>query len=212
MDRSSLTLAVTCILAFLMGSVPFGLFIARIFGIKDLTSRGSKNIGATNVSRVAGVWPAGVLTLLLDAAKGALPVALTSDIGLRFLEKLAVVFPNPTAEWLPWCVGFVAVLGHCYSPWLRFRGGKGVATGLGALLLLSPFAALAGVIVFLMTFTLKRIGSLSSLTGLLFACATHLTLYPAGVPLCFGGAMAFLILLRHETNMDALLAGNEKTF
>ncbi len=212
MDHKSLIPVVLCGFAFLLGSVPFGLFVARMFRAGDIRAQGSGNIGATNVSRVAGFWPAGAVTLALDMLKGALPVLFLAiddgaTIGSWFGEPQ---YAAPTT--LVWLAGFVAILGHCFSPWLRFKGGKGVATGFGAIAVLSPWGALGGAIAFAVTFLTKRIGSLSSLTGLLFASIVHLVMNPAGPHLWVGAAIVFLIVLRHEANIDALLENRERTF
>ena len=204
-------------LAFLIGSIPFGLLIARAFKVKDLTARGSGNIGATNVTRVLGFWPAGALTFLLDFLKGFLPVFLAGrevfqGIWSHWLGSLdfgdgGVEFSANTI----WAIGAAAVIGHCYSPWLKFKGGKGVATGVGALFALSPLAALGGMVGFGLSFWEKKLGSLASLTGLILASIVHLALFPVGAHLWFGGLMISIILIRHESNIDALLLNQEKS-
>lgn len=198
--------------AYLLGSIPFGIWIARSYRVGDLTSRGSGNIGATNVSRVVGFWPAGFLTLLLDLSKGLIPVLLISPWGASIWTSTFFPGGYSFAETVVWSAGLFAVLGHCFSPWLKLRGGKGVATGLGALLILSPLAALTGIVVFVMTFLIRRIGSLASIAGLVAACTAHLVLYPVSRHLWAGAAMVFLILNRHESNLEALLEGREKVF
>lgn len=200
-------------LGFLLGSAPFGILISRFFGVKDLKERGSGNIGATNVSRVVGLWPAGVLTFLADSAKGAVAVVLARPEGVEWIVGSPQAIP-PIAhtEWFAWLVALAAVLGHCYSPWLRFKGGKGVATSFGVAIMLSPLAALAGGVVFILTFLAKRIGSLASLAGILTIAVTHLVLNPLGSYLWIGAALIGLILIRHEANIDALLENREKSF
>lgn len=183
--------------AFFIGSIPFGLWIARLFQKGDLRTQGSGNIGATNVSRVAGFWPAGFLTFLFDMLKGFVPAALVahSDLGKE-----------------AWAVGAFAVLGHCYSPWLRLKGGKGVSTSFGVFLALSPWAAFAGFTAFAAFFAYSRIGSLASISGILAAAGMHLVLYPADRNLWFLLAIVFIVLIRHESNIDALLHGRERVF
>ncbi len=205
--------ALALISAFLMGSVPFGLWIARAFKVRDLTSRGSGNIGATNVSRVVGFWPAGFLTLLLDSFKGALPILVCIPVGVSlwapWLQLEGLEFSMP----LLWGLGLAAVLGHCFSPWLRFRGGKGVATGFGALAVLSPGAAAVGLIAFGLAFLARRIGSMASLAGLFSAAAAHLVIHGVrGTHLVFGALLVFVVLFRHESNIDALLQEKERGF
>lgn len=201
--------------AFLIGSIPFGLLIARAFKVKDLTQRGSGNIGTTNVARVLGFWPAGFITLLLDLLKGAAPVAIIAYTGLA--ESLASLMqvPNGTSFVTPlliWSVGLFAVLGHCFSPWLHFNGGKGVATGIGVILVLSPVSALAGIIGFICAFALTKVGAMGSLTGMVFAAATYLVMNPAGAHAWAGAAMLYVILIRHEGNLDRMLENRENKF
>jgi glycerol-3-phosphate acyltransferase PlsY len=203
--------------AFLLGSIPFGVFYARIFGGEDIRAKGSGNIGATNVSRVVGFWPAGFLTFLSDGLKGTISVLLAGSMALAFVESWAVF---DTGAWAPgslllqWAAGACGVIGHCFSPWLKFRGGKGVATAFGAFAVLSPWAALAGALGFLVTFLSTRVGSLGSLSGLLILMMTHWVLpsFEGGGHLLFGAVMVFIILARHEKNLDALLESRENRF
>jgi len=207
------------IAAFLLGSIPFGLLMARAFDVRDLQTRGSGNIGATNVSRVVGFWPAGALTFLLDVVKGAIPV---------FVLSLPVFQSLWTAWWeglgrsgveitdnVIWFTGFCSVFGHCFSPWVRFKGGKGVATGFGVILILTPFAALGGIVAFAFTFLRTKLGSLSSIAGLSIAAIVHLVIRDPGSfksHIWIGAALLFLILVRHEPNIDSLLEGQERSF
>ena len=205
-------------LAFAFGSIPFGVIVARLFKVKDLQSRGSGNIGATNVSRVLGFWPAGLIVFLLDGLKGVLGAALGSQFG----QALSQSFQGNgwAGNWdfsnLPsssgWWFGLAAVIGHCFTPWLKFKGGKGVATGFGALLVLSPIAACGGLIVFGLSFGMTRIGSLGSLAGILATAWLHVTLHSVGPELFAGALIVAVILLRHEENITALLAARENRF
>src|SRR5262250_384192 len=119
-------------LAYLLGSIPFGLILAKLFGGTDVRKSGSGNIGATNVARVVGP-AAGVLTLLLDAAKGWLSIWLATRAAQNNASIIVLA-------------GLLAMLGHCFPIWLRLRGGKGVATAAGVFLALSPAATLAATI------------------------------------------------------------------
>lgn len=205
--------------AFLLGSVPFGLLMARAFRVGDLQSKGSGNIGATNVSRVVGFWPAGALTFLLDVLKGVVPVLLVSLPAMQqwwsgwwegFGRSGVEVTDN-----VIWGVGFCAVLGHCFSPWVRFKGGKGVATGFGVIAVLSPWAGLAGILTFLFTFLKAKTSSLASIAGLLMVAIVHLVIHDHhnySSYLWIGAAIVFLILIRHESNIDGLLQGQERSF
>ena len=205
--------------AFLLGSIPFGLLMARAFRVNDLQSRGSGNIGATNVSRVVGFWPAGALTFLLDVLKGFLPVLVVSLAAVQsgwatWWEGMGYSGVEITDRVI-WLVGFFSVLGHCFSPWVGFKGGKGVATGFGAILMLSPWAGLVGIAVFAFTFFKTKTGSLSSLSGLIAVAMAHLVIHDHhayGSYLWVGAAILFLILVRHESNLDGLLEGQERKF
>src|SRR5262250_2995606 len=147
-------------MAYLLGSIPFGLMLTKIFGGKDVRKSGSGNIGATNVARIVGP-AAGILTLLLDTAKGAAAVWLAG----RYTEQ------NAAAIML---AGIAALLGHCFPAWLKFKGGKGVATALGVFVMLSPLAALGGVLFFLIVVLVWRYVSLGSVSA---AAAMPLLVY-----------------------------------
>lgn len=206
------------LIPFLLGSIPFGLIMARLFHVKGLREKGSGNIGATNVSRVVGFWPAGFLTFALDTLKGALPPFLMAVPGftawwdaLPSALDLPFASPEISATWV-WLAGFCAVFGHCYSPWLRFKGGKGVATAFGMILVVSPVSALIALMGFGAAFYAKRTASIASVTGMILAAVTHLTLYPVESHLWVGALVIAVVLVRHESNLDALLAGQEKSF
>jgi glycerol-3-phosphate acyltransferase PlsY len=211
--------AILFAVSFLLGSIPFGLLMARAFRVGDLQSRGSGNIGATNVSRVVGFWPAGALTFLLDVLKGLLPTLLVSlapvqSVWTAWWERMG--HPGvEISESVVWLVAFFAVLGHCFSPWVGFKGGKGVATGFGVILVLSPWAAAAGILMFAFTFLKTKTGSLSSLLGLLTVALTYVVIHDRqayGAYTWVGAAILFLILVRHESNLDGLLQGQERKF
>ncbi|HET9753385.1 MAG TPA: glycerol-3-phosphate 1-O-acyltransferase PlsY [Myxococcales bacterium] len=182
------------VIAYLCGSIPFGLFIARAASGKDVRSVGSGNIGATNVARAAGK-PAAIATLVLDALKGLAPVLLAARA------------PQAPPLLAPACA-VCAVLGHCFPPWLGFRGGKGVATGLGVSLALAPWAALAGAVTWLSFFKLFRISSVGSLAGM--AVALIVAALTASRPALLGLAgVSLLILVRHQANIRRLLRRQE---
>lgn len=208
---------VILLLSLVGGSIPFGLIFARIFGGADLRSMGSGNIGATNVSRVVGFWPAGFLTFVMDALKGSAAVAMAGEGSAPAWEGW-IGFPADAwslgSPLLVWSAALFSVLGHCFSPWLRFRGGKGVATAFGAIALLSPWASLVGGLGFALVFLASRVGSLSSLVGLLLVSVTHAVL-PSSEPgphLWAGALILFTVLARHEKNLDALIDGRESQF
>jgi glycerol-3-phosphate acyltransferase PlsY len=184
--------------AFLVGSIPFGLFIAKAYGISDLRGQGSGNIGATNVSRVVGFWPAGFLTFLLDALKG---VVLIAPIRFHWVP-IENSFESST---LYWAIGLSAVLGHCYSPWLRFNGGKGVATTFGVVLLLAPYSGAIGGIVFALAYLSTGVGAIGSLLGLVTAVSVQRIFVPYEPSMLIFAAMVLVAIYRHEPNLDALL-------
>ena len=184
--------------AFLIGSIPFGLFVAKIYGVANLRGEGSGNIGATNVSRVAGFWPAGFLTFLLDAVKGVLLIA---PIRFHWISDGIV----PASPALLWAIGLAAVVGHCFSPWLRFKGGKGVATTFGVILLLAPISGLIGGCVFGLAYLSTRVGAIGSLLGLLAAISVQRIFVPFDPSMLLFAAMVLVAVYRHEPNLDALL-------
>ncbi len=185
--------------AFLFGSIPFGLFISRAYGVDNLRDQGSGNIGATNVTRVVGFWPAGFLTFVLDALKGVLLIA-----PLYFNWVPEEVF-SETSELL-WLLGLSAMVGHCYSPWLKFNGGKGVATAFGVILLLAPNSGLVGAVVFGLTFLAIRKGAAGSLMGLISIVVVHRLFYPYDLSMVILGLMVLVAIYRHEPNLDQFLA------
>ena len=137
--------------AYLLGSIPFGLLLSKLFGAGDVRQAGSGNVGATNVARVAGPL-AGILTLALDAAKGSAAV------------WLAAHFTGDSAIWMV-TAGLASLIGHCYPVWLRFRGGKGVATAAGMFLVICPPALIGSVLTFLLVVWFWRYVSLGSIAA-----------------------------------------------
>ncbi|WP_457677516.1 glycerol-3-phosphate 1-O-acyltransferase PlsY [Thermovibrio sp.] len=184
-------------LSFLLGSIPFGYLIGKLKGV-DVRSRGSGNIGATNVSRVLGK-KYGLIVLLLDALKGAAAVFVAKLLNLSIEYQVLA--------------GLFAILGHCFSPWLGFRGGKGVATGLGAFLVISPKATLIALLVFLTVFSLTGFVSLSSITAALSYPLIFKFLYsPSPKVFIFVSLGALVIVAKHHSNVVRLLKGEEKKF
>jgi len=177
---------------YLLGAVPFGLLVARAFGLGDVRAIGSGNIGATNVLRT-GSKAAAALTLGLDAGKGAAAVVIAQALGGEIAAMAA---------------GFGAFLGHCYSVYLGFRGGKGVATYLGTVLALAfPLGALACA-TWLVVALVSRMSSLSALVAAVTAPVWALV-FGHGVLAVPLAAMAAIILLRHRPNIARLLDGTE---
>ena len=187
-----MTLFLWTAIGYLLGSIPFGLVIARALGLGDLRKIGSGNIGATNVLRT-GNKPAALATLLLDSGKGAIAVLLA-----RWLA-------GPEAALL---AGAAAFLGHLFPVWLGFRGGKGVATFLGTVLALDWRLGLAACAIWLVTALLLRISSLSALVAA--ALTPFLAIWLDGARMAAVTAfMAVLIFLRHRANIARIIAGSE---
>lgn len=182
--------------AYLLGSVPIGILLGYIYGV-DIRQAGSGNIGATNVARVVGKRQ-GLITLLGDAGKGFIPVFLSFQLGFSFaLTNL---------------VGLAAFLGHLYPIFLRFQGGKGVATALGVFLWLAPKATLVLVLVFSLVAVVSRVVSLASLIAAGLAPVIF-WVFSAPSPLVWLSLfMALLIILRHRENIQRLISGVEPRF
>ena len=203
---SAVLLIVLVLGAYVTGSLPFALWVGRLRGV-DLRHHGSGNLGATNALRVLGpVW--GLLTLLLDVGKGY--VAVTVFPGLLGLGTV-----SGGSLW-PLVAALASVLGHVFSPWLRFRGGKGVATTLGAFFALSPWAALAGVAAFVVTVWIWRYVSVGSqVLAVTFTVSTALWGPPwplRGYVLGLGVLLCVLIAWRHRANWARVAAGTESRF
>lgn len=184
-----IAIALTLIAGFLAGAVPFGVIVAKQRGV-DIRTKGSGNIGATNVARVLGVAD-GLLVLLLDAGKGA----LITLVALR-------------VDGDPWVVagtGFAAILGHCFSPFLGWKGGKGVATALGVFVVVAPALAIVAVAVFAVVAGRTRVPALGSLAGVSAATVfAFVTSEPASVEL-LALATTVLLVYTHRTNLGKLL-------
>jgi glycerol-3-phosphate acyltransferase PlsY len=200
--------ALVLIAAYLLGSIPFGYLIVRAKEGADVRASGSGGTGATNVSRRAGKL-AGVVTLLLDAIKGALAVLLarwllTDDFGINWWVAGAAI---------------IAVIGHCFPVWLGFRGGKGVATGVGVFLSLYPLAVACAAAIFILVVALTRYVSLGSILAVaalpLFIWLLNVYVRPVAdlAPMMTAAlASGALIILMHHANIGRLLRGTENKF
>lgn len=188
------------IASYLIGAIPFGLIIGRLAGI-DVRLSGSGNIGATNVTRLLGK-KLGLLTLVLDCLKGFLPIFLAS----RLLPA------GPYREMVLLLCGIMAVLGHMFPLYLGFKGGKGVATGLGVFLFLSPAAIIISLAVFVATVALSGFVSAGSL---LASALFPIWLWLLGQPAASIGTAAIIALLiwvKHRENISRLIVGQEKSW
>ncbi len=196
--------------AYLLGSIPTGYLVGRIFKGIDLRQEGSGSTGATNVLRTLGKGPA-IFVLSVDVLKGVGAIALVKlAYYLDFTSKLA---PLPILEnWLPWMItgaGLLAVVGHSRSIWLGFAGGKSVATSLGVLLAMSWVVGLATLGVFALSLAISRIVSLSSIAG---AIAVSGIMYATHQPLpfiLFAIAAGIYVIWRHRSNIQRLIDGTE---
>ena len=189
--------------AYFVGSIPFGLILAKQFANVDIKQSGSKSIGATNVLRVvkqtnpALAKKLGLATVILDALKGALVVLLALSFDMSY-ETL-------------WAIAVLSVLGHCYSAYLNFEGGKGVATALGVFLVLIPIPTLIGAVVWGFCAKVLKISSLSSLLGLAGVVLSAILLnnglnVDSNAPMYF---IAFIIFYKHIPNIIRLIQGQE---
>jgi glycerol-3-phosphate acyltransferase PlsY len=191
--------ALAVLAAYLIGGIPFGLLVVRLMTGRDVRASGSGNIGATNVLRTAGRM-AGVLTLVLDAAKGWFAVWLASS-----LTGGSVLWTSAAA--------LAVLLGHAFPAWLRFKGGKAVASFLGAYLFLTPVPVLAVLLLFLFLVAWTRYLSLGSVIAAgLFPLACWMILHPDWPVLISAIGAACLIIYRHAGNIERIRAGNERVF
>jgi glycerol-3-phosphate acyltransferase PlsY len=187
-------------LAYLLGSIPFGYVLVRIFRKQDIRSTGSGNIGATNVAR-SGAKGLAIATLLLDLGKAFTAVRIAQHIA-------------PSNYDLAVAAAVAAILGHCFPVWLGFRGGKGVASALGVFLALTPASALATLAVFLIVFGLSRYVSLASIVAAASFPVFGFHFAPFRTPIVIAGFLfiPLLIIAKHHQNIRRLLSGTENRF
>lgn len=191
-------------IAYLLGSIPFGFLLVLAFRKEDIRTKGSGNIGATNVVR-SGAKGLGALTFLLDAAKGYVAVFAAGWL-------LGDRFSSPDLHAI---AGVAAIFGHMYPVWLRFKGGKGVATAFGVFLALSPIAALIGLGVFLLVFLISRYVSLASIvSAVVFPIAALLLARGPSTPLLISVIVfiPLLVIVKHHQNISRLMHGTEYRF
>lgn len=189
------------LLAYLVGGIPFGLILARLFAGVDIKTAGSRSIGATNVLRVvkerdpALAKKLGAATLALDALKGVVVLLIAKLLGV--------------SEAVQWGVAVLAVVGHCFSPYLWFEGGKGIATGMGVMLVMLPVETLIALGVWALMAKTVRISSVSSLTGVLALLAASFFLHPemAHAPVVI---IVVILFYKHIPNIVRLINGEEK--
>lgn len=197
------------IVAYLIGSIPFGYLIVRHKVGEDVRESGSGGTGATNVSRRAGK-AAGVFTLLLDALKGVLAIVVA---------QIIIGEGGPTVDWLTAAAAVAAIAGHIFPVWLRFRGGKGVATGVGVFLMLAPVAVLCAAVIFIVIVSITKYVSLGSIVAaaiipaFVFMDMVFITAISDLRPLLTAAAVgAMLIIFAHRGNIRRLAEGTEPKF
>lgn len=194
-------IALVCIAgSYLIGSIPFGLLFSKGSGI-DIRTQGSKNIGATNVTRLLGK-KVGAMTLVGDMLKGYLPMCITA----------LVLEPSSGRDLVIALCGAASVLGHMFPVYLRFKGGKGVATALGAFLYLAPLAVVGCVAVFAFSVALSGFVSLGSLLGSMSMLVWLLVLQVPTWKLGLAGFIVAMIWIKHRENIGRLLSGTEKSW
>jgi glycerol-3-phosphate acyltransferase PlsY len=201
-----LAILLSIVAGYVLGSVPFGLLAGKLKGV-DVREHGSRNIGATNVWRVCGA-KFGFPVFLLDAGKGVAAVLLARWLAARFVGDPA---------WASIAGAVACILGHSFPVWLKFKGGKGVATSLGALLTMLPYEGLAAFAVWVLVFLASRYVSLASIVAAaalsVFAVAAQWMNWGRGWP--YAGFAIFagvLVIVRHKSNIQRLLAGTESRF
>lgn len=202
-----LGIVLIAIASYLFGSIPTGYLLMRLFRHEDIRSTGSGNIGATNVLRSGGKG-LGAATFLLDMLKGCSAVWLGGLLG-------AILLPSAPTRSAQALAALCAVLGHMFPLWLRFRGGKGVATGFGVFLVAAPWAALAAISVFIVVTVLSRYVSLASILGAASFPVFAIFMVSGFKPpfyIAVEFAVAFLIIVKHHQNVRRLLAGTESRF
>jgi glycerol-3-phosphate acyltransferase PlsY len=197
---------------YFLGAIPFGFLLVKFFRGEDIRLSGSGNIGATNVAR-SGAKGLGIATLVLDALKGLLAVWFGSALAHSTFNSCAGGSECVPATRLMAAAALAVVLGHIFPVWLKFRGGKGVATGIGAFALLFPKTLLIAVVLFVVVVAITRYVSLGSiLAAMVFPISAHFVEHAKLPSVLLVSAIAALIVLKHSQNIRRLLAGNENRF
>ena len=202
------------LMAYLLGSIPFGYLLVRIFRGQDIRLSGSGNIGATNVVR-SGAKGLGIATLVLDALKGALAVGLANWFATSKYNDCGDFVAFHCVNALPFMstAALFAVLGHMFPVWLKFKGGKGVATALGVFCVLFPKAVLVSLAIFILVVAITRFVSLGSIVAAIsFPLAAYFLLKPDAVSLTLSSLIALIVVLKHHQNISRLLSGTENRF
>lgn len=210
-ETTTLYVVFAPLVAYLIGAIPFGLIIARLFGIKDIRRLGSGNIGATNVWRVVGP-KAAILVFIADIGKGIIAVL----IGKLIYDKFMIT--QFELELFIALCGLMAIVGHVFPVYLKFNGGKGVNTGLGVVVTLLPIQTLISLCVFLLTVLLSRFVSLGSIMSAITLCAILLIQkFVLGKPVSLTyviltSVICTIVLITHRTNITRIINGTENKF
>jgi glycerol-3-phosphate acyltransferase PlsY len=205
---------IVAVMAYLLGSIPFGYLLVRIFRGEDIRLTGSGNIGATNVAR-SGAKGLGIATLALDAIKGALAVCLAAVLAGSKYNLCGDFIQHPCAPALRLMAlaALFAVLGHVFPVWLRFKGGKGVATALGVFCVLFPKAILLALAIFIVVVAVTRFVSLGSILGAIaFPVAAYFLQNTDAISLLLASSVSLIVILKHHQNISRLLSGTESRF
>jgi glycerol-3-phosphate acyltransferase PlsY len=218
------TYIIVAVIAYLLGSIPFGYILVRVFTGADVRAQGSGNIGATNVART-GRKGLAIATLVLDAAKGVLAVFIAQLLTPGWVTGVSSAISRPPITPLPETgnlslelmaiAALFAILGHMYPFWLKFKGGKGVATGLGVFIALAPKAVLIVLVFFLIVVAITRYVSLGSIVAAAVFPFAFYYMHPQhSTPLIMTmiSGVSLLIIWKHRENIRRLVAGNENKF
>ena len=204
LEKQTLIIVFTGLGAYLIGAIPTGYLAGRLNGV-DIRKLGSGNIGATNVYRCVGkFW--GILTFVFDFGKGYLPAALFPALIQDWIKNVSIAH-------LALLFGCLAIIGHNWPVWLKFRGGKGIATGAGVLLGVAPLAMLIGIMSWLLVFILTRYVSLASMLAALVIAGSAWWFYSQDIVIAgVLSIMAGIVIWRHQANIKRLLNGTENRF
>ena len=194
------------VIAYILGSIPNALWIGKVFKGIDVREHGSKNTGSTNAARVLGT-KLGILTLILDIGKGALPTALAILTNANLIEQITGIIGSDAIF-----IGIFAIIGHSFSLFMKFKGGKAVATTVGVFTVLVPKALLLAAVVFFVIFAVTRYVSVSSITAAISLPIFIFFLYGDIPYTVFGGIITILIIVKHKSNIQRLLNGTESRF
>ena len=195
-----LALSISLVLTYIIGSIPFAYIYGKIFRKIDIREHGSGNVGATNVLRILGT-KAGIIVLLLDILKGFIPVFI-----------ITIIYPQ--TQWQPVLIGIFAILGHTFTIFLKFRGGRGVATSAGVFLALSPYTITAAILIFILVVVITKYVSLGSMFAAIFLVITHTIFFllcESSNPYIFYFTLllSFFIIYKHKPNIKRLINGTE---